>query len=437
MQLTNDINLLFWALGGLLLGLAIGVFISQWLGRASRAKADAELSELSATRLQLTTANGVLEQRLVGQQNQYETQLKLLQDAKQTLGQEFENLANRIFEDKQAKFSLQNKEALEVTLSPLRRDIGDFRKQVENAYDKENADRNKLAGQISELQKQTLQISADAVSLANALRGDNKAQGNWGEFVLEKLLEDSGLSNGREYDTQVALKDESGKRRNPDVIVHLPEGRDIVIDAKVSLVDYERYFHAEDEETKAQCLRQHLSSLRAHIKGLSGKDYESLEGVNSLDFVLIFVPVEAAFMVALDHDPEMMRDAYDRGIILVSPSTLLVTLRTIKNLWRYADQNRNAQLIADKAGALYDQFVLYVEALDDVGKHLDKSKDAWDTARKRLTGGRGNLVRRTEELKKLGAKTKKSLPDDLQLMDDSAPMLSDKTPQHKEPDDTE
>ena len=437
MQLTNDINLLFWALGGLLLGLAIGVFISQWLGRASRAKADAELNELSATRLQLTTANGVLEQRLVGQQNQYEAQLKLLQDAKQTLGQEFENLANRIFEDKQAKFSLQNKEALEVTLSPLRRDIGDFRKQVENAYDKENADRNKLAGQISELQKQTLQISADAVSLANALRGDNKAQGNWGEFVLEKLLEDSGLSNGREYDTQVALKDESGKRRNPDVIVHLPEGRDIVIDAKVSLVDYERYFHAEDEETKAQCLRQHLSSLRAHIKGLSGKDYESLEGVNSLDFVLIFVPVEAAFMVALDHDPEMMRDAYDRGIILVSPSTLLVTLRTIKNLWRYADQNRNAQVIADKAGALYDQFVLYVEALDDVGKHLDKSKDAWDTARKRLTGGRGNLVRRTEELKKLGAKTKKSLPDDLQLMDDSAPKLSDKTPQHKEPDDTE
>lgn len=437
MQLTNDINLIFWALGGLLLGLAIGVFISQWLGRASRAKADAELNELSATRLQLTTANGVLEQRLVGQQNQYEAQLKLLQDAKQTLGQEFENLANRIFEDKQAKFSLQNKEALEVTLSPLRRDIGDFRKQVENAYDKENADRNKLAGQISELQKQTLQISADAVSLANALRGDNKAQGNWGEFVLEKLLEDSGLTNGREYDTQVALKDESGKRRNPDVIVHLPEGRDIVIDAKVSLVDYERYFHAEDEETKAQCLRQHLSSLRAHVKGLSGKDYESLEGVNSLDFVLIFVPVEAAFMVALDHDPEMMRDAYDRGIILVSPSTLMVTLRTIKNLWRYADQNRNAQLIADKAGALYDQFVLYVEALDDVGKHLDKSKDAWDTARKRLTGGRGNLVRRTEELKKLGAKTKKSLPDDLQLMDDSAPMLSDKTPQHKEPDDTE
>ena len=421
--MTNDLSVLPPILAAAVAGLMLGVFISQLLGRGNRAKADEEIVRLSAIRLELTTVNGVLEQRLTGQQVQHEGQLKLMQDAKQTLGQEFENLANRIFEDKQTKFAQQNKEALEVTLSPLRRDIGDFRKQVESAYDKENADRNKLVGQISELQKQTLQISADAVSLANALRGDNKAQGNWGEFVLEKLLEDSGLTNGREYDTQVALKDDTGKRRNPDVIIHLPEGRDIVIDAKVSLVDYERYFHASDEDIKQQCLRQHLLSMRAHVKGLSGKDYESLEGVNSLDFVLIFVPIESAFMLALDHDPEMMRDAYDRGIILVSPSTLMVTLRTIKNLWRYADQNRNAQLIADKAGALYDQFVSYVEALDEVGKHLDKSKDAWENARKRLTSGRGNLVRRAEELKKLGAKTKKNLPDDLRMIDETTAML--------------
>jgi DNA recombination protein RmuC len=403
MQTSIDISLLFWTGAGLVLGLVLGFGISQLLSR----------NRQSPETVQLTAANAVLEQQLASQQSQYEAQLKLLQEAKVTLGQEFENLANRIFEDKQAKFSAQSKEAIEVSISPLRRDIGDFRKQVETVYDKENADRNKLVGQISELQKQTLQISADAVSLANALRGDNKAQGNWGEFVLEKLLEDSGLTNGREYDTQVALKDEIGKRRNPDVIVHLPEGRDIVIDAKVSLLDYERYFHADTEDEKQRYLAQHLASFKAHIKGLSGKDYENLEGVNSLDFVLIFVPVESAFMLALDQDPEMMRDAYDRGIILVSPSTLMVTLRTIKNLWRYADQNRNAQRIADKAGSLYDQFVLYIEALDDVGRHLDKSKDAWDTAHKRLSAGRGNLVKRTEELKKLGAKTKKSLPENL------------------------
>lgn len=437
MQFSIDLISFYWALAGLILGGGLSLLITR--SKTARLESDCarseaqvaelttELAHLEAIRRELLTGNGVLEQRLVGQQAQYEAQLKLLQEAKQSLSREFENLANRIFEDKQAKFTVQNKEALEVTLSPLRRDIGDFRKQVESAYDKETADRNKLVGQLSELQKQTMQVSADAVSLANALRGDNKAQGNWGEFILEKLLEDSGLSKGREYDTQVALKDESGKRRNPDVIIHLPEGRDIVIDAKVSLVDYERYFHADTDELKQQCLRQHLNSLRAHIKGLSHKDYENLDGVNSLDFVLIFIPVEAAFMVALDQDPEMMRDAYDRGIILVSPSTLMVTLRTIKNLWRYADQNRNAQLIADKAGGLYDQFVLYIEALDDVGKHINKSQEAWDSARKRLSTGKGNLIRRTEELKKLGAKAKKSLPDDLEL-EDSAQTNLPKSP---------
>ncbi|MGB1403011.1 MAG: DNA recombination protein RmuC [Porticoccaceae bacterium] len=411
MQTSISLSLVFWSLGGVAVGMLLGYALSRLLSRNQQI---AEVAEVKS-------ANALLEQQLESQQAQFDAQLKLLQDAKVTLGQEFENLANRIFDDKQAKFSAQSKEAIENSLSPLRRDIGDFRKQVETVYDKENADRNKLVGQISELQKQTLQVSADAVSLANALRGDNKAQGNWGEFVLEKLLEDSGLTNGREYDTQVALKDESGKRRNPDVVVHLPEGRDIVIDAKVSLVDYEGYFHAQDDDSKAQCLAQHLASMRAHIKGLSGKDYENLEGVNSLDFVLIFVPVEAAFMLALDHDPDMMRDAYDRGIILVSPSTLMVTLRTIKNLWRYADQNRNAQLIADKAGALYDQFVLYIESLDEVGRHLDKSVEAWDTARKRLSAGRGNLLRRSEELKKLGAKTKRTMPSDLAVDDMSSP----------------
>jgi DNA recombination protein RmuC len=392
---------LLWLLIGVLFGLGAGFFAGRL---KSNDQVDIPYPELLAN-------NRVLEEKLSSQCTQYESQLAVLNDAKTILTKEFENLANRIFDDKQEKFSMQSKEALETSLNPLRRDIGDFKKQVESAYDKENSDRNKLVGQISELQKQTRQISSDALNLANALKGDNKVQGNWGEFILEKLLEDSGLSNGREYTTQKALKDLDGRRRNPDVIIHLPEGRDIVIDAKVSLVDYERYFHAEDDETKKHCLRQHLASLNAHIRGLSGKDYEQLEGVNSLDFVLIFIPVESAFMLALDHSPEIMKDAYDRGIILVSPSTLMVTLRTIKNLWRYADQNLNAQLIADKAGSLYDQFVLYVEALDDIGRHLDKSREVWDVAHKRLVTGRGNLVKRTQELKTLGAKTKKILPD--------------------------
>jgi DNA recombination protein RmuC len=391
---------ILWLLLGILCGLVAG-----FLAGRLKSKDQFEISYP-----ELLANNKVLEEKLSSQCAHYEAQLVALNDAKTMLSKEFENLANRIFDEKQEKFSIQSKEALETSLSPLRRDIGDFKKQVESAYDKESSDRNKLVGQISELQKQTHQISSDALALANALRGDNKAQGNWGEFILEKLLEDSGLTNGREYTTQKSLKDEDGKRRNPDVIIHLPEGRDIVIDAKVSLVDYERYFHAEDDEIKKQCLRQHLASLTAHIRGLSGKDYEQLAGVNSLDFVLIFIPVESAFMLALDQAPEMMKDAYDRGIILVSPSTLMVTLRTIKNLWRYADQNLNAQLIADKAGGLYDQFVLYIEALDDIGRHLDKSQEAWDLAHKRLVSGRGNLVKRSQELKTLGAKTKKSLP---------------------------
>ena len=386
-----------------LIALVVGVFFGRSIGRS---QLSADIAELKGEKL-------VLEEKLSGQQAHFETQLKLVQDAKANLSQEFENLANRIFEDKQNKFSEQSKQALETSLSPLRRDLGDFRKQVSSAYEKENADRNRLAGQISELQKQTMKISSEAASLASALKGDNKQQGNWGEFVLEKLLEDSGLSKGREYETQVALKDEEGRRRNPDIIIRLPEGKDIIIDAKTSLLNYERYFHAQDEQERQDFLKNHLNSLRAHIKGLDIKNYEKLETVNSLDFVLIFIPVESAFMLALDNDPDIMREAYDRGIILVSPSTLMVTLRTIKNLWRYADQNINAQQIAEKAGALYDHFVLHVEALEDIGKHLDRGKDAYDTALKRLSTGRGNLVKRSEELKTLGAKTKKAIADKL------------------------
>lgn len=421
MQVSVD-NLVFLLAGLVIGGLLAYLFIRSLLSRAEglasgmqieldnlrndKVQREAELSRLSHEKVSLET-------RLDADRVRHEEQLQLLRQARESLTQEFENLANRIFDAKQEKFSEQSKQALNTSIDPLRKEIHDFRKKVEDAYDKENAERNKLVGQIVELQKQAQRVGEDAVMLANALKGDSKFQGNWGEVVLERILEQSGLTRGREYDTQVALKDDEGNRRNPDVIVHLPDQRDIVIDAKVSLTDYERYCRAEEPDEKQRFLKQHINSIRAHITGLSRKSYEQLEGVNSLDFVLIFVPVEAAFMLALEQDHSLFRDAYDKGIILVSPSTLLATLRTIHNIWRYEDQNRNAQKIAAEAGKLYDQLVLVVESLDDVGKHLDKSQEAWQMTRKRLVDGRGNLVKKFEDIRKLGARTSRQLPDKL------------------------
>ena len=425
MLLTLNTFLLLAA--GFVSGVLLTFLLTRQLSEKQRAVSDVTISRLSedlenqGNRLHqretelgaLNRDKASLEARLEGERTRYEEQLQLLRQARESLVQEFENLANRIFDAKQQKFSEQSSRTLNSSIDPLRKEIHDFRKKVEDAYDKENAERNKLVGQIVELQKQAQKVGEDAVLLANALKGESKFQGNWGEVILERILEQSGLTKGREYETQVALKNEEGDRRNPDVIIHLPDQRDIVVDAKVSLTDYERYCRAELPEEKQRSLKQHILSLRAHINGLSRKAYEQLEGVNSLDFVLIFVPVEAAFMLALENDHTLFRDAYDKGIILVSPSTLLATLRTIHNIWRYEDQNRNAQQIAAEAGKLYDQLVLVVESLDDLGRHIDKSQEAWQQTRKRLVDGRGNLIKKFEDIKKLGARTKRSLPDNL------------------------
>ena len=425
MLLTLNTFLLLAA--GFVVGGLLTFLLTRQLSEKQRAVSDVTISRLSeelenqGNRLHqretelgaLNRDKASLEARLEGERIRYEEQLQLLRQARESLVQEFENLANRIFDAKQQKFSEQSSRTLNSSIDPLRKEIHDFRKKVEDAYDKENAERNKLVGQIVELQKQAQKVGEDAVLLANALKGESKFQGNWGEVILERILEQSGLTKGREYETQVALKNEEGDRRNPDVIIHLPDQRDIVVDAKVSLTDYERYCRAELPDEKQRCLKQHILSLRTHINGLSRKAYEQLEGVNSLDFVLIFVPVEAAFMLALEHDHTLFRDAYDKGIILVSPSTLLATLRTIHNIWRYEDQNRNAQQIAAEAGKLYDQLVLVVESLDDLGRHIDRSQEAWQQTRKRLVDGRGNLIKKFEDIKKLGARTKRSLPDNL------------------------
>jgi len=431
---------LIFLLAGAILGALLAFVVGRINSSRKQAVADVTISQLSSDLITareilvsrdedvalLNREKASLETRLEVNKTRYEEQLQLLKQARETLTQEFENLANRIFDAKQEKFSEQSKQALSSSIDPLREEITSFRKKVEDVYDKENSERNKLIGQVVELQKQAKQVGEDAVQLANALKGDNKFQGNWGEVVLERLLEESGLTKGREYETQVTLKDDEGRRRNPDIIIHLPDQRDIVIDAKVSLTDYERYCRATDSSEKELFLKQHTSSLRSHISGLSRKAYEQLEGINTLDFVLIFVPIEAAFMVAIEQDHTLFRDAYDKGIILVSPSTLLATLRTIHNIWRYEDQNRNAEKIAKEAGKLYDQLVLVVESLDDMGRYLDKSQDAWHQTRKRLVEGRGNLVKKFEEIKKLGARTKRQIPESWReeaLDQDEAPHL--------------
>ncbi len=374
------------------------------------------------------------------EEKHYQEQLTLIEENKQLLSKEFERVAHKIFDDKQEQFSKQSKNSLETTLSPLKDQLKSFREKVEHVYEKENADRNKLVGQISELQKQTQQIGEDAVNLAKALKGDNKAQGNWGEVILERLLEESGLQKGREYETQVSLAGEAGERRAPDVIVRLPENKDIIIDAKVSLVDYERYCSSDDADQQAAALKGHINSMRGHINQLSVKSYENLEGIRSLDFVFIFIPVEAAFMLALQHEPSLFREAYDKQIILVSPTTLLATLRTVESIWRYEKQNKNAEKIARQAGSLYDQFVLLLNSMDDVGRNLSKTQEAFETSQKRLSTGRGNLIKRVEDMKLLGAKAKKQIGtdklDEAQASEDQLPFL-ESTEQQAEPDTPE
>lgn len=401
------------------------------------AVAEAELTHMTELRAQLSEKEGqlmaalrdsaTLKTRLESEQGHYEQQLALLKEAKENLAREFENLANRIFESKQQQFTQNSKSTLEGTLNPLREQLTDFRRQVEEVYHKESAERNKLVGQITVLQQQTQKIGEDAVNLATALKGNNKTQGNWGEVILERLLEQSGLQKGREYETQVNLEDEDGRRRKPDVIIRLPENKDIVIDSKVSLLSYENFCNAADDEERERALRGHIASFRAHIDDLSKKNYEKLLDIRSLDFVFIFVPIEAAFMLALQHEPGLFNYAYDKHIVLVSPTTLLATLRTVENIWRYEKQNKNAERIADMAGKLHDQFALVLESLAELGTNIDRTQQAYQATKKRLHSGRGNLYKRIQDLETLGAKTKRNLPrpDEEFLLEDASEDVED------------
>lgn len=372
----------------------------------------AELQECHENvRLQLSQRQAQvaeLESRLAAEREAQNEKLQLLSDARDQLKTEFSNLAQRIFEEKSRTFSATNKESLGSLLTPLRDQLGDFKRRVEDVYDKEAKDRRSLYEQIAQLKALNQQMSTDAVNLTNALKGESKTQGNWGEVILERVLEQSGLRKGYEYEVQVALN-EAGRRYLPDVIIRLPDGKDVIVDAKVSLTAYEKYCSTDDAAQREACLHEHLQSLRAHLRGLSDKAYQSLEGIRSLDFVLMFVPIEGAFLLALQQDQELFSFAYERNIILVSPSTLLVTLRTINNIWRYERQNRNAQEIGKRGGELHDKFVGFVQTLEEVGKHLGRAQQAYDTSHKRLSSGRGNLINQAAALQQLGVKTRKDL----------------------------
>jgi DNA recombination protein RmuC len=336
--------------------------------------------------------------------------IKLLDEAKETLKQQFSHLANEIFESKTKRFEESSQERLQLLLKPFREQITNFSKQTEERFVTENSERAVLRKELSQLRELNEQITQDARNLTNALKGENKTQGNWGEIVLERILEESGLREGMEYETQGSFKGEEGNTLRPDVIIHLPQEKDIVIDSKVSLVAYERFMSAQEPEEKESALKQHLASINAHIKGLSEKKYEKLEGVHTLDFILLFMPIEGAFLLALEQDGTFFSRAYEKNIMIVSPSTLLVTLRTIEHIWRTERQEQNAQEIARQAEALYDKFVAFVEDLNKIGDQIGKTQESYDKALNKLSTGKGNLLRRVESMKKLGLKPKKSLP---------------------------
>ncbi len=350
-----------------------------------------------------------LEARLHADRESAEEKLALLAEARDQLKQEFQNLANQIFDEKSQRFSESSRKEMGMLLTPLRDQIGDFKRRVEDVYDREAKDRRALHTEISQLKRLNVQMSQDAINLTQALKGESKTQGNWGEIVLERVLEESGLRKGHEYEVQVSLKDQQ-QRYQPDVIVHLPDGKDVIIDSKVSLTAYEQYCSSDDAQFRLQQRKAHAVSLQNHIRGLGDKAYQKLEGVRSLDFVLMFVPIEGAFLLALEHDPELFRFAFERNIMLVSPTTLLVTLRTIQNIWRYEHQSQNAQEIAKRGADLYDKFVGFIESLEDVGKHLSRAQQAYDLSFSRLSSGRGNLIQQAVALNELGVSGKKVLP---------------------------
>lgn len=358
----------------------------------------------------LAERQAALTQELEAERRAAAEKLRLLEDARQQLTEQFKNLANEILEEKSRRFTDQNQAQLAGLLEPLKMRLTEFQRKVEEAYVNEGKDRTALAEQVRQLMALNQTLSREARQLTEALKGSSKTQGTWGELVLERVLEASGLRRGEEYEVQVSHTNGEGRRLQPDVVIRLPEGRHLVIDAKVSLNAYEDYTAATDESARQAALKRHLDSVRTHMKGLSQRRYEELYGVGSLDFVLLFVPIEPAFMLAVTHDRDLFMDAWQRNVLLVSPSTLLFVVRTVAHLWRQEQQNQNAQEIAKRGAELYDKLAGFVADLQALGQRLEQARSEYDKAMGKLATGKGNLLRRAESLRELGVKPGKNLP---------------------------
>lgn len=339
--------------------------------------------------------------------------LVLLEEARDELRLQFQSLAQDIFEEKSKTFSHQNREKLSAILHPFQNQLESFRKRIDTLHLDETRERVSLKSEIHHLRELNQRINDEASNLTRALKGDQKLQGNWGELVLERVLEHSGLRKGSEYDTQGGFRNSENQLLKPDVILHLPEGKDIIIDSKVSLVAWERYISCDQEEERSIHLKAHVKAIREHIKSLTQKDYTSLNNVHSLDFVLMFMPIESAYAEAFQSDEQLFTEAMSKKIIVVTPTTLLATLRTIENIWRYEHQNRNAKEIADRAGAMYDKLCSFVEDMERIGKQLSTCNQTYEAAMTKLSQGRGNLLSQANKFTELGVKVKKSLPKSL------------------------
>lgn len=411
----------------LALAAVTGAFITWLLNRTAFVQ---KCDECQALREKLVQIQTLREQDQAHAHDKFQT----LQTAREELKQQFRVLASDILDEKTVRLAENNRVGLGNLLQPLHEKISSFEKKVEETYSREARERFSLEKELRNLQTLNTRLSEDALNLTRALKGDNKAQGNWGEFILSSILDASGLTEGREYETQRTLlasqphAPDDGRmiRSQPDVLIYLPDNRQVIVDSKVSLTAYERYCSSDVEEERQHFLQQHVLSLKSHIKQLSEKRYQNLPQLNSLDFVLLFVPIEPAFSLALQKDPGLFNSAFEHQIVLVGPSTLLATLRTIQNIWRYENQSRNAQDIANKAGAMYDKFVNFAEDMDELGKKIDTTRRSYDAAMNKLQLGRGNLISRAETLRELGARaSKKQIPDRLEQARQSDPDRDD------------